>query len=236
MKSQTDRQRQLNAMFEKIAGGYDRINVALSMGLDRVWRRQAVSLCRVTAGAAALDVAVGTGDFAVELLRQGAGTVVGVDPSQPMMQEGRKKLAAHGLEDRVTLVSGLAEQLPVATDAFDCATMGFGLRNVSDVEQAFREMARAVRPGGRVVALEIARPRNPVLRFLFSIYFYYLGPYLATLLGGDVEAYRYLPRSAREFMSREEVCARMTRAGLQDAYFRDLSFGLVCLYVGTSPG
>lgn len=236
MKSGPDRQRELNAMFGKIARGYDRINVALSMGLDRIWRRQAVRLCRVTDGAAALDVAVGTADFAVELIRQGAGIVVGVDPSESMMREGRKKLAARGLDARVTLVCGVAEQLPVATNAFDCATIGFGLRNVSDVEQTFREMARAVRPGGRVVALEIARPRNPVLRFLFSIYFYYLGPYLAGLLGGDLEAYRYLPRSAREFMNREQVCESMTRAGLKDAIFRDLSFGVVCLYVGVSPG
>ena len=152
-----------------------------------------------------------------------------------MLREGLPKLARLRLQHRIRLVVGEAEALPVPSSQFDCATIGFGLRNVTDIDQTFREMARAVRPGGKVVALEIAKPRNPVLRQFFFLYFYHVSPWVARALGGDAAAYQYLPNSLKAFKSREELCDSMRRAGLADVHFHDLSGGMVCVHVGTKP-
>jgi demethylmenaquinone methyltransferase / 2-methoxy-6-polyprenyl-1,4-benzoquinol methylase len=204
------------------------------MGLHHRWRRFAVRECRFPPGGRALDVAAGTGDFAIETVAAG-GTAVGVDLCEEMLREGRRKLERLGLEGRVRLVAGEAEALPVPDGRFDSATIGFGLRNVTDVDRTFAEMARAVRPGGRVVALEIAKPRSPLLRPLFFFYFYHLSPWVARALGGDPQAYRYLPESLKTFKSREELCESMRRAGLEEVRCHDLSGGMVCVHVGTRP-
>ena len=221
-------------MFGRIARGYDRLNSLLSMGLHHRWRRIAVDACRLPADAHVLDVAVGTGDFAIEAARRGA-SAVGVDPCVPMLEVAAEKLRDLGLTERIRLVVGEAERLPVAEGRFDAATIGFALRNVTDIGATFAEMTRAVRPGGRVVALEISRPRGMVLRPLFALYFYHLSPWMARLLGGDAEAYAYLPRSVQRFNTREELAAAMKKAGLTEAAFRDLSGGMVCVYTGTRP-
>ncbi len=222
----------VRTMFGRVARGYDRLNGVLSMGLHHSWRRFAVRECEFPAGGRALDVAAGTGDFAIETIRAG-GSAVAVDVCEPMLREGRPKLRQLGLESRIHLVVGEAESLPVASGRFDAATIGFGLRNVSNIDATFSEMARAVRPGGKVVALEIAKPRNPILRPLFFFYFYHLSPWVARMLGGDAQAYSYLPNSLKSFVSREELSASMTRAGLTDVHFHDLSGGMVCVHVGT---
>src|SRR5438067_936359 len=147
----------IRTMFGRIAPRYDFFNSVMSFGMHRRWRRIAVRHCRFPHGGRALDVAVGTGDFAVDTIGD-HGTAVGVDICEPMMQVGREKLRSLGLDTRVWMVVGEAEHLPVASDAFDCATIGFALRNVTDIDATFGEMARAVRPGGRVVSLEINRP------------------------------------------------------------------------------
>jgi demethylmenaquinone methyltransferase / 2-methoxy-6-polyprenyl-1,4-benzoquinol methylase len=231
-ESKRDRVR---AMFGRVAKRYDWFNSVLSMGLHHGWRRFAVRECEFPPGGRALDVAVGTGDFAIETIKAG-GTAVGVDVCEPMLQEGRRKLERLGLERRIRLVVAEAEALPVPSDSFDSATIGFALRNVTDVDQTFAEMARAVRPGGKVVGLEITRPQNPILRWLFSFYFYRLSPWIARLLGGDAQAYQYLPNSVRTFKTREELCESMRRAGLVDVHYHDLSGGMICVHVGTKPG
>ncbi len=231
MESKRERVR---AMFGRVARGYDRLNSILSMGLHHRWRRFAVRECECPPQGIALDVAVGTGDLAIETAGA-TGRAVGVDLSEPMLREGCAKLERLGLRTRIRMVVGEAEALPVPSDAFDCATIGFGLRNVTDIDETFREMARAVRPGRKVVALEIAKPRNPLLRPLFFLYFYHLSPWVARLLGGDAQAYQYLPNSLKVFKTREELCASMGRAGLVDVHFHDLSGGMVCVHVGTKP-
>ncbi len=221
-------------MFGRIAPGYDRFNSLLSFGQHHRWRRFAARQCRFPEGGLALDVAVGTGDFALEVIGR-TGRAVGVDPCEPMMVIGNGKLRRGGAAERVLLVAGEAENLPVAGSRFDCATIGFGLRNVTDIDQTFAEMTRAVRPGGRVVALEIAKPRVPVFAPLFFFYFYRLSPLLASLLGGDREAYHYLPNSLKAFKSREELADSMRRAGLAKICWYDLSGGSVVVHVGTKP-
>jgi demethylmenaquinone methyltransferase/2-methoxy-6-polyprenyl-1,4-benzoquinol methylase len=231
--SETKRVR-VRAMFGRVAERYDRLNSSLSGGMHHRWRRFAVRECAFPPGGRALDVAVGTGDFAIETIAHG-GTAVGVDPCEPMLAVGRRKLERLGLAQRVRMVCGEAEALPVPDNAFDSATIGFGLRNVTDIDRTFAEMARAVRPGGKVVSLEIAKPRIPIFRELFFFYFYTLSPWLARLLGGDAQAYQYLPESLKAFKSREELCDSMRRAGLIDVHFHDLMGGSVCVHVGTKP-
>lgn len=225
----------LSEMFGRIAPGYDRLNSVLSFGQHHLWRRFAARQCCFPEGGLALDVAVGTADFALDVIGR-TGRAIGVDPCVPMMQVGEEKLRRRGAADRVLMVAGEAEHLPVATGRFDCATIGFALRNVTDVDQTFAEMARAVRPGGRVVALEIAKPRIPGFAPLFFLYFYRLSPLLARLFGGDPDAYHYLPTSLKQFKSREELAASMRRAGLIDVHWHDLSGGSVAVHVGTRPG
>jgi demethylmenaquinone methyltransferase / 2-methoxy-6-polyprenyl-1,4-benzoquinol methylase len=221
-------------MFGRIAPGYDFFNSLLSFGQHHRWRRFSARQCRFPEGGLALDVAIGTGDFALEVIGS-TGRAIGVDPCEPMMQAGFEKLAHRGAADRVLMVAGEAENLPVASNRFDCATIGFALRNVTDIDATFREMTRALRPGGRVVALEIAKPRIPVFAPLFFLYFYRLAPLLAGLFGGDWEAYHYLPNSLKTFKSREELADSMRRAGLEEVRWYDLSGGSVAVHVGTKP-
>lgn len=234
MSAEESKRDRVRAMFGRVARGYDRLNSVLSMGLHHGWRKFAVRECEFPRGGKALDVAVGTGDFAVETIGD-HGTAVGVDICEPMLREGLPKLKRMGLADRIHLTVGEAEYLPVPSNHFDSATIGFALRNVTDIDQTFAEMARAVRPGGKVVALEIAKPRNPILRPFFFLYFYHLSPWVARILGGDPQAYQYLPNSLKIFKTREELCASMKRAGLVDVHFHDLSGGMVCVHVGTKP-
>ena len=231
MESKRDRVR---AMFGRVAKRYDYLNSVLSMGMHHRWRRFAVRECEFPNGGRALDVAAGTGDFAIETIGAG-GTALGVDLCEPMLVEGLRKLERLGLSSRIRLVAGEAEALPVPSDYFDSATIGFGIRNVTDIDRAFAEMARAVRPGGKVVSLEIAKPRNAIFRTFFFLYFYHLSPWIARSLGGDAQAYQYLPNSLKTFKSRDELCDSMRRAGLVDVHFHDLHGGSVCVHVGTKP-
>lgn len=233
METEAKRDR-IRSMFGRVAKRYDWLNSVLSVGLHHYWRRFAVRECEFPAGGRALDVAAGTGDFAIETIKSG-GTAVGVDLCEPMLQQGLVKLKRMGLGRRIRLVAGEAEALPVPTGEFDSATIGFGLRNVTDIDRTFAELARAVRPGGKVVALEISKPSNPVLRPLFLFYFYNLSPWVARMLGGDPQAYQYLPNSLKTFKSRQELCDSMRRAGLVEVHFHDLTAGMVCVHVGTKP-
>ncbi len=224
----------LIGMFGRIANGYDRMNSILSMGLHHGWRKFAIRECELPGEPRLLDVAVGTCDFAIEAVKSG-GSALGVDPCAPMLAEGFEKLRRLGLERKIRLVVGQAEALPVPDDTFDAATIGFALRNVSDIDKTFSEMSRAVKPGGKVVALEISKPRNALFRPLFFLYFYHVSPLVAQLFGGEGVAYHYLPNSLRQFRTREELCDSMKRAGLVDVHFHDLSFGMVCVHVGSKP-
>jgi demethylmenaquinone methyltransferase / 2-methoxy-6-polyprenyl-1,4-benzoquinol methylase len=232
VESKRDR---LRVMFGRIAGRYDFFNSVLSAGMHGRWRKVAVRHCRFPRGGKALDVAVGTADFVIDTIGD-HGTAVGVDICEPMLQVGREKLRKLGLERRVLMVAGEAEYLPVASDSFDCATIGFALRNVTDIDATFAEMARAVRPGGRVVTLEINRPEKRWFQPFFYFYFYRFSPWFVGLLGGDRQAYQYLPNSVKIYKTRQEVADSMRRAGLTNVRWYDLNFGSVVIHVGTVPG
>src|ERR1700712_3078584 len=199
---------QVRAMFDRIAGFYDVMNTVMTAGLHHRWRRRAADLARVGPGTRALDVATGTGDLAIELASRG-GEVIGSDFSDGMLAKARVK--APGL--RWEQADALA--LPYADDRFDAATVGFGARNFSDLDRGLAEMARVVRPGGRVVVLEITTPQRPPLSPFFGVWFDRIVPLIGRLTGESL-AYSYLPSSVRRFPPPEGLAAAMARPGLRD--------------------
>jgi demethylmenaquinone methyltransferase/2-methoxy-6-polyprenyl-1,4-benzoquinol methylase len=228
-----DKARHVQRLFSSVAPTYDLLNAVLSFGLHRRWRKRAAEECRLQPGGIGLDVATGTGDFALELRRRVGpmGRIVGADFCEPMLRIGQKKVGGQAL-----LLQGDALSLPFPDHAFDAATMGFGLRNVADIQQTLNEMARVVRPGGRVVQLELAKPRHPLFRSIYYLYFQRLLPMIGKLIHGRRENYAYLPASLQEFPSREEIVRKMERAGLTDVTVQDLTFGIVTVFAGTSSG
>ena len=221
------------AMFDKIAARYDAMNRVLSFGLDRGWRRRTVRALALGEAPRVLDLATGTGDLAIDIARkppdaQGSG----LDPSRQMLSIAERKLATRGLADRVTLVRGDAQHLPYRDDEMDAATIAFGIRNVPDRLAALREMARVVRPGGRVAVLELGEPRRGLLARAARFHTRHVVPRLGALLSGARE-YRYLQRSIAAFPPRAEFARLMERAGLDVLEVAPLTFGVCTLYVTT---
>jgi demethylmenaquinone methyltransferase/2-methoxy-6-polyprenyl-1,4-benzoquinol methylase len=219
------------AMFDAIAPRYDLLNRLLSLGIDQGWRRRTVEALQLHAGHRVLDLATGTADLAIQIARRGDDiAVVGLDPSTGMLAIGRDKVAAAGLGDRVTLVEGDAEQLPFADASFDGVTIAFGIRNVPDRPRALREMARVVRPGGRVAILELSEPRGGILGPLARFHVHQVVPRLGALLSGARE-YRYLQQSIAAFPPPDEFAATMASSGLAVVEVAPLTFGVAALFV-----
>jgi demethylmenaquinone methyltransferase/2-methoxy-6-polyprenyl-1,4-benzoquinol methylase len=209
-------------MFDRIAPVYDLMNRAMTMGLDQRWRRLTVRTV-VRPGDRVLDACCGTGDLAVAARKAGAD-VVGLDFSEPMLERARRK------SGEIEWVHGDVLALPFGDASFDAATVGFGIRNVADLEGSLRELRRVLRPGGRLGILEITRPRGP-LRLFYRLWFDVLIPLAGKILPGG-KAYTYLPASVRRFPGPEELAALMESHGLVDVSFRRLAGGIVALHTG----
>lgn len=223
-------------MFAGIAPRYDLLNHLLSANRDRGWRRATVEVARARPGDPVLDVCTGTGDLAIEWARAlGPGSrVVGTDFCEPMVRLGGAKIREGRLGVRLAVADTL--RLPFADGSFAAATVGFGIRNVADTRAGIAEMARVVRSGGRVVLLEFTRPSNPLLRFVYYVYFLLLLPLLGNLVSGSRQnAYGYLPRSVLSFPDRRRLAGMMEEAGLRQVEVRDLSLGIVTLHAGVKP-
>jgi demethylmenaquinone methyltransferase/2-methoxy-6-polyprenyl-1,4-benzoquinol methylase len=216
---------QVQAMFDRIARVYDRMNAVMTAGLDSRWRSRAADLARVGPRDRALDVATGTGDLAVELRNRGA-EVTGLDFSEEMLALARRK------EPSIEWRSGNALELPFGNDEFVAATVGFGARNFDDLGRGLGEMARVVRPGGRVVVLEITTPQRPPLSWFFRMWFDRVVPQLGRV-AGDPDAYDYLPSSVRRFPGPEGLAAQMSAVGLRDVGWILTAGGIIALHHGT---
>jgi demethylmenaquinone methyltransferase/2-methoxy-6-polyprenyl-1,4-benzoquinol methylase len=215
----------VRSMFDRIAPVYDVMNRLMTVGLDRRWRKLAVQEV-VWPGDRVLDACCGTGDLAVEAERRG-GRVVGLDFSERMLERARKKSGA------IEWVQGDALDLPFPDGGFDSATVGFGVRNLADLDGGLRELARVLHPGGKLAVLEITRPRG-LLKPFFRLWFDVVVPLLGRVLPGG-EAYTYLPASVRRFPGPEDLSALLEGAGFQDVRYRLLGGGIVALHVGTKP-
>ena len=232
MTAATLEEGQVRAMFDRIAGVYDRMNRVMTAGLDQQWRLRAADLAAVGPGDRVLDVATGTGDLALELAGRvtPGGEVVGSDFSQEMLARARAK----GQGAPVSFEWGNALALPYDSGTFAAATVGFGARNFSDLGRGLAEMSRVVRPGGRVVILEITTPQRPPLSWFYRLWFDRAVPALGRV-AGDSDAYKYLPNSVRRFPGPRELAALMAGCGLEEIRWILTAGGIIALHVGTVP-
>ena len=226
----TKKRQAVQGMFAEIAPSYDRINSLISLSLHHRWRRFAVSTLQLSEGMSALDVCCGTGDFMTPLrIAVGkSGHVFGVDFCLPMLQVAQTK-------NQESISLGDACSLPIGSNQFDAVSVGWGIRNVPDIDQAHREAFRVLKAGGRFASLDMARPRNTILRFCSELICLKLVPKLGALFG-KATAYTYLPKSTLRFLTREQLSASMESAGFENVRHKDLLLGNICIHYAQKPG
>ena len=241
---QAEREVYIQHVFDAIAERYDGMNLLMTLGMLRYWQRVFRRHTGLKPGGQALDVACGTAELALIMARQvgPSGHVWGVDISPEMVRVGQRKVERAGLAGRITLQAGNALDLPFEDGSFDCVATGFALRNVANIPQALREMARVTRPGGRVVCLELSHPPSWWVRYPFQLYFRHVVPWLGRWserrfrYSEGLTPYRWLPESLRGFPDQRRLAEHFREAGLAPVYYRNLSGGIVCLHVGIKPG
>ena len=219
-------------MFDRVAGRYDALNSVMTAGLHHRWRERAAARAGLAPGDSALDVCCGTGDLALELSRHVApgGHVVGCDFSEPMLDLAREKAAAGGVAG-VRFEWADALELPYDSGRFDAVTVGFGVRNLADLDRGLSEMGRILKPGGRCVILEITQPTRPPLSAFYSLWFDRVVPLLGSLSSGP-EAYSYLPESVRSFPAPRGLAERMDRVGFERIHYTVLAGGIIAIHSG----
>jgi demethylmenaquinone methyltransferase/2-methoxy-6-polyprenyl-1,4-benzoquinol methylase len=223
------------AMFDTIAPRYDLLNRILSLGIDQGWRRRTVAAVALAPGEVVLDLATGTGDLAIALAAsQAAATVIGLDPSEGMLRVARTKIAEEALAARIVLTLGDAQDLPLPDGSIDAVTIAFGIRNVPDRPRALAEMARVLRPGGRLAILELGEPRSGLLGPVARFHVHTVVPRIGALLSG-ARAYRYLEQSIARFPPAEEFADLIAATGLKIRRVDPLTFGVAHLYVADKP-
>lgn len=232
-KESASKKEQVAKMFDNISHRYDFLNHFLSLGIDKAWRKKAINLLRPLKPLKILDVATGTGDFALQALELKPEKVVGVDISEGMLNVGRKKIREQQLEAVVELKSGDSENLPFGIDHFDAVTVGFGVRNFENLERGLSEILRVLKPGGKVVILEFSRPRIFPVKQVYSFYFRFILPKIGRMVSKDKAAYTYLPKSVEAFPDGEDFINILRHVGFKDIQCTSLTFGVSSIYTGT---
>jgi len=223
---------QVAQMFNNIAGNYDFLNHFLSAGIDIIWRRKAISLLKAARPKLMLDVATGTGDFAIEALRLQPDKIVGVDISEGMLAVGREKLAKKGLAHKIELQYGDSENLPFADNTFDAITVAFGVRNFENLEKGLAEMHRVLKPGGTAVVLEFSNPRSFPMKQLYQFYSGRILPLIGKFVSKDNAAYTYLPESVQAFPDGQAFLNIYEKVGFKSTKWHSLTFGISSIYTG----
>ncbi len=229
-----EKARRVRAVFDSVADKYDIMNDLMSAGVHRLWKRYTLGQTGLRPGHRALDVAGGTGDLAAGMARQvGAhGLVVLSDINAAMLEVGRDRLLDRGLLQNVRFSLADAQCLPFADETFDCVTIGFGLRNVTDKQAALESMRRVLKPGGRLLILEFSKPTLPGLKPVYDAYSFSVLPWLGARIANDPGSYRYLAESIRRFPDQETLLGMMRKAGLDDCRYDNLTGGIVALHRG----
>lgn len=229
-----EKAQRVRAVFESVASNYDLMNDLMSGGIHRIWKQFTLAQTQLRPGQRALDVAGGTGDLAAGMAKQvGAnGLVVLTDINSAMLTEGRDAMTDRGIIGNVRYSLANAECLPFPDASFDCVTIGFGLRNVTDKNAALRSMARVLKPGGQLLVLEFSHPTVPGLKPIYDAYSFTLLPFLGKVVAKDADSYRYLAESIRRFPKQEELLGMMQNAGLEQCRYHNLSGGIVALHRG----
>ena len=229
----TSKKEQIAAMFNSISGKYDFLNHFLSLGIDILWRKRAVRLLKKHQPKLILDIATGTGDFAIEALSLNPEKIIGVDISEGMLSVGREKLIKKNLTDKIELISGDSEFLPFEDNFFDAVIVSFGVRNFENLEKGLSDMLRVLKPGGKVVILEFSKPKSFPFKQIYQFYFQWILPKIGKLISKNHAAYTYLPDSVEAFPDGDDFLNILNKIGFQKNQCTPLTLGISSIYSGS---
>jgi demethylmenaquinone methyltransferase/2-methoxy-6-polyprenyl-1,4-benzoquinol methylase len=224
------KKQQVAKMFDNISGRYDFLNHLLSMGIDKGWRKKAIKLLQPLKPKQMLDVATGTGDFAIQALDLNPEKIIGVDISEGMLEVGRKKMVRLNVSDRIELKSGDSENLGFGENKFDAVTVAFGVRNFENLEKGLGEIYRVMKPGAMLVILEFSRPKKFPFKQVYNFYFKMILPKVGRLVSKDKSAYTYLPESVEAFPDGEAFVVILQKLGFKEIACKPLTFGISSIY------
>ena len=224
------KKKQVTKMFDNIAGSYDFLNHTLSLGMDNIWRKIAIKKLN-NKPATILDIATGTGDFAISATKYTNATITGIDISQGMLDVGIEKITRKGLTDRIHLQLADSENLPFHDNSYDAITAGFGVRNFEDLNKGLSEMYRTLKPRGIVAILEPSEPSHFPLKQFYNLYFHHILPFIGGIISKDKNAYTYLPDSVSAFPSGNNFLTELDKVGFKECKHIPLTFGIVSLYI-----
>lgn len=232
-KNSNTKKEQVAEMFDNISSRYDFLNHFLSLGIDIIWRRKAIKLLKNDHPKKILDIATGTGDFAIEALKLNPEKVIGVDISDGMLEIGRKKMKQKGFDRKIELLNGDSEDLPFENNTFDAAIVAFGVRNFENLESGLKEINRVLKGGAKLVVLEFSQPKYFPFKQIYNFYFKYILPKIGNSIAGDSAAYTYLPESVQAFPYGNDFLEVLRNTGFKDVKCKPQTFGISSIYVGT---
>lgn len=231
--SEGSKKEQVRNMFDRIAGTYDVMNRVLSAGIDKTWRKKAIKLLREKKPQQILDVATGTGDFAIQALELNPQKITGIDISAKMLEAGREKIKARNKEKEIELIQADSENIPFENNNFDAITVAFGVRNFENLPKGLSEMYRVLKQNGTVVILEFSKPSAFPVKQLYAFYFSMILPLIGKIFSADAHAYTYLPRSVEAFPEGKDFIRILEKTGFKDVRCYRLTFGIASIYAGT---
>jgi demethylmenaquinone methyltransferase / 2-methoxy-6-polyprenyl-1,4-benzoquinol methylase len=233
--SERSKKMQVEEMFDEISPRYDLLNHLLSVNIDKSWRRKAIELLRPYQPANILDVATGTGDFAMEAAKLNPQSITGIDLSEGMLKVGRQKIDKKGLTQLIKLEKADSENLPFDDHVYDAAIVGFGVRNFENLKKGLDEIFRVLKPGGVFIILEFSRPKNVLFRQLYFFYFQRLLPWMGRMVSKSHRAYSYLPESVLEFPDGDEFAAILREGKFKNVTYKLLTLGIATIYIAQKP-
>ncbi|MBN2663508.1 MAG: bifunctional demethylmenaquinone methyltransferase/2-methoxy-6-polyprenyl-1,4-benzoquinol methylase UbiE [Bacteroidales bacterium] len=222
----------ISVMFNDIAPKYDFLNHFLSLGIDKIWRRKVIKTLSKSKYDKILDVATGTGDLALDLLKLKPKKIIGIDIAEKMVEIGNRKIEKKNLTEFIELKTGDSLEILYNDSTFDAATCSFGVRNFEDLKKGLSEMHRVLKFGGKIAILEFSNPKNKLVSFVYRFYFNKILPLIGRLFSKNTFAYKYLPQSVAVFPSRDEFIKILDEVGFKNTFYKNLTYGIACIYIG----